>query len=287
MGHDRQVGRVRQLSRYPVKSMLGEELDQAYVDEAGIAGDRSFAVLDCVTGKVASAKNPRLWRDMLTVRSTLTSPGSDGAPAVRLTMADGTTGTVTVTGHADPALSTLLGRDVRLLDRAAPGASIERMDPDQVRTDDDLRIAETAESMLAAGSPPGTFFDFAPLHLITTATLAGLAAHTGRPVDGQRFRPNIVVEVPDPGAGFVENLWPGRRLRIGSEVVAEVVISTPRCVVPALRHGDVEPDVALLRVLSRHNRLHLADVGFLPCAGVYARPLEFGVIRSGDPVEFC
>jgi len=136
-----------------------------------------------------------------------------------------------VTGHRDPALSTLLGRDVRLLDRAAPGASIERMDPDQVRTDDDLSRAQTGSSTLAAGSPPGTFFDFAPLQLMTTAT--------------------------------------------------------PRCVVPALRHGDGQPDVALLQVLSRHNRLRLADVGVLPCAGVYARPLEAGVIRSGDPVEFC
>lgn len=287
MSHDRQVGKVRQLSRYPVKSMLGEDLDQAYVDEAGIAGDRAFAVLDCLTGKVASAKNPRLWRDMLTVRSTLLPSDANGAPAVRLTMADGTTETVTVTGHPDPALSTLLGRDVRLLDRAAPGATIERMDPDQVRTDDDLSHAQVGSSMLAAGSPPGTFFDFAPLHLMTTATLAALAAHSGRPVDAGRFRPNIVVEAPDPTAGFVENLWPGRRLRIGADVVAEVVISTPRCVVPALRHGDVEPDVALLQVLSRHNRLRLADVGVLPCAGVYARPLESGVIRSGDPVEFC
>ncbi|MFV2108380.1 MULTISPECIES: MOSC domain-containing protein [Micromonosporaceae] len=279
------MGRVRQLSRYPVKSMLGEDLDQAYVDEAGIAGDRAFAVLDCLTGKVASAKNPRLWRDMLTVRSTLTPPGSTGAPAVRLTMADGTTETATVTGHRDPALSKLLGRDVRLIDRAAPGACIERMDPTQVRTEDDLRRAETGSSGLAAGSPPGTFFDFAPLHLITTATLAGLATHSGRPVHGQRFRPNIVVEVPDANAGFVENLWPGRRLRIGPDVVAEVVIPTPRCVVPALRHGDDEPDIALLQVLSRHNRLQA--VGSLPCAGVYARPLEFGVIRSDDPVEFC
>ncbi|GGL91997.1 MULTISPECIES: MOSC domain-containing protein [Micromonospora] len=285
MSRDRQVGRVGQLSRYPVKSMLGEDLDQAYVDEAGIAGDRTFAVLDCLTGKVASAKNPRLWREMLTVRSTLTPPDSTGAPAVRLTLADGTTETVTVTGYRDPALSMLLGRDVRLLDRAAPHTSIERMDPDQVRTDDDLRSAETVSSELATGSPPGTFFDFAPLHLITTATLAALTDHLGRPVHSQRFRPNIVVEVPDPGAGFVENLWPGRRLRIGTDVVAEVVIATPRCVIPALRHGDGEPDVALLQVLSRHNRL--PAVGSLPCAGVYARPLEFGVIRSGDPVELC
>ncbi|MFY1699302.1 MOSC N-terminal beta barrel domain-containing protein [Solwaraspora sp. WMMA2101] len=201
MGHDRRVGTVRQLSRYPVKSMLGENLDRAYVNEAGIAGDRAFAVLDCVTGKVASAKNPRLWRDMLTVRSTLLPPDAAGTPAVRLIMADGTTGTVTVTGRPDPALSTLLGRDVRLLDRAAPGTTIERMDPDQVRTDDDLSHAQTASSVLAAGSPPGTFFDFAPLHLITTATLAGLAAHSGRPVDSRRFRPNIVVEVPAAPGG--------------------------------------------------------------------------------------
>ena len=285
MRQGRHVGRVRQLSRYPVKSMLGEDLERADVGESGIAGDRAFAVLDCLTGKVASAKNPRLWRDMLTLRGSV-GPAEPGRPAmVQVIAADGTVEVVTVSDSRDPVLSKLLGRDARLIDRAAPGAGIDRMDPARVTTEDDLLRAETSISVLGAGSPPGTFFDFAPLHLVTTATLARLEAEAGRPVDGRRFRPNIVVAVPGADAGFVENTWPGHRLRIGAGVIAEVITATPRCVVPALRHGTAEPDVSLLRVLSRSNRL--ASVGSLPCAGVYARPLVPGVIRPGDEVELA
>lgn len=39
-----QVGVVRELWRYPVKSMLGERLDQFFATEGGVAGDRAWAL---------------------------------------------------------------------------------------------------------------------------------------------------------------------------------------------------------------------------------------------------
>ena len=39
------VGTVGALWRFPVKSMLGEEIDQADADEGGIVGDRAFALV--------------------------------------------------------------------------------------------------------------------------------------------------------------------------------------------------------------------------------------------------
>ena len=61
------LGTVTVLRRYPVKSMLGENLDEAEVSRSGLARDRRLAVVSRRTGKVASAKYPRLWRDMLTL----------------------------------------------------------------------------------------------------------------------------------------------------------------------------------------------------------------------------
>src|SRR6185312_2817948 len=61
------LGTVTVLRRYPVKSMLGEDLDAAEVSRSGLARDRRLAVVSRLTGKVASAKYPRLWRDMLTL----------------------------------------------------------------------------------------------------------------------------------------------------------------------------------------------------------------------------
>ncbi len=62
---ERTIGAVATLSRYPAKSMLGEACKALTVAARGIVGDRAWAVLDEATGKVASAKRPKLWRDLL------------------------------------------------------------------------------------------------------------------------------------------------------------------------------------------------------------------------------
>jgi MOSC N-terminal beta barrel domain len=55
------LGSIVSLWRYPVKSMLGEELNAAEVTKAGLRGDRAYALVDSSDGKVVSAKNPRKW----------------------------------------------------------------------------------------------------------------------------------------------------------------------------------------------------------------------------------
>src|SRR5437899_10141774 len=54
-----ELGSVVSLWRYPVKSMVGEELNATEVTERGLLGDRSYALVDSSDGKVATAKNPR------------------------------------------------------------------------------------------------------------------------------------------------------------------------------------------------------------------------------------
>src|SRR4029453_10508979 len=51
------VGTVVSLWRYPVKSMMGEELNASAITEHGLFGDRAYAIMDRATGKVASAKH--------------------------------------------------------------------------------------------------------------------------------------------------------------------------------------------------------------------------------------
>jgi uncharacterized protein YcbX len=53
-----ELGTVVSLWRYPVKSMLGEELHTAQVQDHGLLGDRAYAILDSADGKAATAKNP-------------------------------------------------------------------------------------------------------------------------------------------------------------------------------------------------------------------------------------
>src|SRR5256885_16761067 len=87
------VGTVLALWRFPVKSMLGEELQEMDLTEAGVLGDRAYAIRDRETGKVASAKHPKLWPDLLGCRASFAEPPRPGEelPPARIELADGTT----------------------------------------------------------------------------------------------------------------------------------------------------------------------------------------------------
>ena len=279
------LGTVTALRRYPVKSMLGEDVDAGEVTFTGLAGDRQLAVVSLSTGKIASAKFPRLWRDLLTLSAASAEDlATDGA--VRITLPEGKT-VRSSDADVDAVLSDLLDQPVTLTATVAPGAALDRAVPEAVLRDGvDAQVpAELME--IGGGGPPGTFVDFAPLHLLTTSTLdriAELSPH-GR-ADLERYRPNIVIRTAAPG--FTENDWFERILRVGDDLVLRVIARTPRCAVPTLAHGALPRDPDALRVLARHNRVEPLDsLGPEPCAGVYAEVLRPGHIRTGDPVRLA
>jgi uncharacterized protein YcbX len=279
------LGTVAALRRYPVKSMLGEDVDASDVTFTGLAGDRQLAVVSRATGKIASAKFPRLWRDLLTVSAAAADdPAADGT--VRITLPEGKIVWSSDAG-VDTILSGLLDEPVTLTATPMPGAALDRAVPEAVLRDGvDAHVpAELME--IGGGGPPGTFVDFAPLHLLTTSTLdriAELSPH-GR-ADLERYRPNIVIRTA--GAGFTENDWLERILHVGDDLVLRVIARTPRCAVPTLAHGVLPRDPDALRVLARHNRVEPLDsLDPEPCAGVYAEVLRPGRIRTGDPVRLA
>ena len=65
------LGSIVSLWRYPVKSMLGEELNATEITKGGLLGDRVYALVDSSDGKVASAKNPRKWPQLFDCRAAL------------------------------------------------------------------------------------------------------------------------------------------------------------------------------------------------------------------------
>jgi uncharacterized protein YcbX len=273
------LGTVTRLRRYPVKSMLGEDLEAGEVSLAGLAGDRRLAVVSRRTGKVASAKYPRLWRDLL----TLSAEAREAAALI--TLPDGKTMSST-DADVDDVLSGLLNEPVTLTATPPPGASLDRAVPEAVLRDGIAAAVPARLIEIGAGAPPGTFVDFAPLHLLTSATLDRIAELSPyRRAHLERYRPNVVIGT---GAdGFTENDWLGRDLRVGADLVLRVIARTPRCAVPTLAHGDLPRDAEALRVLARHNRVSpVADSDPEPCAGVYAQVLRPGRISTGDPVRW-
>jgi uncharacterized protein len=268
------IGSVAVLRRYPVKSMLGENLRACDVTGRGLAGDRVLALVHRETGKVASAKNPRQWRSMLRLAAA-------SGPDVKIAFPDGTAMASTDPGiHA--ALSEFLGHPVTLTATPPRDATLDRADPEQVLRDGIEAPVRVEIGQLGGASPAGTFFDFAPLHLLTTSTLKRIAELSPRgTAELERYRPNMVIRTTAPG--FAENDWTGRDLRIGSDLVVRVMLRTPRCAIPTLEHGDLPRDVAALRVLAAHNRISpLDDSGPQPCAGVYAQVVHPGRVEVGD-----
>jgi uncharacterized protein len=272
------LGTVTVLRRYPVKSMLGEDLQADDVTRRGLAGDRVLALVHRETGKVASAKNPRLWRGLLKL-AAITS----GA-VVKITLPDGTVMTSTDPG-IDDVLSGLLGQPVTLTATPPARAVLDRADPEEVLRDGLEAQVQVEVGQLGGAAPEGTFFDFAPVHLITTSTLERIAGLSPRgTVELERYRPNMVIRTTAPG--FAENDWSGCDLRIGSDLIIRVFARTPRCAIPTLEHGGLPLDRAALRVLADHNRIRPQDAfGPQPCAGVYAQVLRPGRIQLGDIVH--
>lgn len=275
------IGTIAELSRYPVKSMLGESLQQAMVTTSGLFGDRAFALIDVKTGKVASAKLPHRWRKLLEYKACYADKNGDNPCVID---PDGRELNI-LADSFNTEMSAGLGREVVLAAQRQAGQSLDRADPDSVLDKGDDGQAESKLMELGAAAPEGGFFDFAPLHIVTSPSLDEIAAITasGRR-DTARFRPNIVIEYRE-GAPFAENMWAGGTLKIGT-VKLQVIVPTPRCAVPTLEHGPLKPDPNLTRELGKVNPVEIPEAGKLACLGVYAKVTETGQIAIGDEVQF-
>ncbi len=286
------VGTVSGVWRFPVKSMLGEQLKAAETTQAGIVGDRAYALIEKDSGKVVSAKHPKKWPNVLKCRAEFVEPPVAGRepPPVRIDLADGTS-VASDAADADAVLSRFFGRDVQLASAAQNGYTIEQYHPDldydpehrNELTDINLGAAFFNDRGLPSAVPEGSFFDLFPLSVLTTSTLERLAElQPASRFDARRFRMNIIVDTP--GSDFVENHWVGKSLQIGADVRLAVALPDPRCVMPSLAQPELPRDGEILKTLARHNRLEVAGGGSYPCAGVYATSESGGTVRAGDPV---
>lgn len=264
--------------------MLGEQVDSAEVGARGLAGDRAYAMIDAATGNVVSAKNPRRWGMLFGCRARfLEEPTADGGslPPAEITFPD-STAIRTDDNDVEAALSAFVGRPVRLGTEAPSAPMLEEYWPDVDGVAEDQRETVTTEQ-IALLSPPGTFFDGAPIHIVTTATLASLArAYPDGAFDARRFRPNVVVS--HHGTGFVENDWVDRHVALG-DVDIHVLLAVPRCVMTTLEQDDLPQDRGILRTVAKENRLDIPGLGPSSCVGVYGIVASAGIIRAADRVE--
>jgi hypothetical protein len=261
--------------------MAGEELEAVEVTARGLSGDRAYALVDTATKKVGSAKSVKKFGELLTCRAQfLAAPEPEArAPAVRIALPDGT---VLESNQPEAAatLAAAFGPQVSLLSTAPEGLLLE-FDAGTLGG----QHAQTTEVPLSGAAPPGTFFDVACVHLLTTATLRRLEeTYPEGQFAVERFRPNLVVECPGE-SGFVENAWFGRSVSIGPDLLLRVSGPCARCVMTTLPRAELPHDPGILRAAAQQNRLDRGEFGRLPCVGVYADVVRPGRIRRGDPVR--
>ena len=276
--HGDVVGRVVSLYRYPVKSMGGERLEAARITARGMEGDRAGALVDRETGRVVSAKRPRLWGAVYGLSASFhrenQEHGENGSASIRVRFEDGTTLSSAARGRLEARLSALLGREVAFATNAAGSATCEYHWPDMEGLVQDGRTYR--DEITEWELPPGTFFDSSGLHALTTASLdhlRGLAP--GSDFHVGRFRANLVIEPVAGARGFVENEWVGGTLRIG-EARLRVTKPCMRCVMVTLPLGDLPKDPRVLRAAFDHNDGNV---------GVKCEVDGPGTVRVGDEVR--
>lgn len=267
---------LSQIWRYPVKSCGGELLPEVEVHERGLVGDRAWALVDSQTGLVASIKRPRLWGALLTMSASLSESG------LTVRTSSGLEVSANDPDSLDGLVSSVVDRPVVLRSaESIDDPTLERTDPDTeaLLENGGLELGEVNTGALSAAAPAGTVFDFAPIHIISTATLEALEASEATAGDPRRFRPNFVVDIDGPA--FQENEWPGRQLQLGPDVVLDLLIQSPRCVVPSLAQPGVPKSASTLRAVAHLNRIEVDGLGLASCAGAYATVSNPGTVTPG------
>ena len=281
------VGTVKQIWRYPFKSMMGELLDQANVGSQGLLGDRGWAVRDEVRGGIRGAKKiPAL---MQCQARYLQNPTVEHTRPTEITVPDGTTFLSNAT-DATRKLSRALDHQVSIWP-IQPAENLDhylRGKPSHDNLEQELRsvfgleaneplpnLSDLPEEIMKYESPPGTYFDAFPLLLVTDASLAKLQSLApDSQIDARRFRPNFLITAED-AEGFVETGWPGKQLRIG-EITLNVKMNCMRCVMTTLGFANLPKDPRIMRTLVRDANHNL---------GVYATVETRGSVSVGDRVE--
>ena len=246
---------LAEIWRYPVKSMLGEQLDQAIVGPGGIQGDRRWAVVDAESGVSLSAKR---YADLLRCRAW--TSGSDviiSLPDNREYVAD--------SAEVARGLSDLLGRQVTT--RSAN-------DTETIQHEFPTAVTEGEGEPFLFMPETEAFFDCAPLQLLTSATLVELQRLLPTSiVHPARFRPNFLIKTGE--TGFIENDWVNRDVTLGS-LTCQVYDDTRRCIMVALSQGDLPRDTDVIRMIQKCNEGR---------AGVALKTMGSGIVQCGAKVE--
>ncbi|NRB38258.1 MAG: MOSC N-terminal beta barrel domain-containing protein [Pseudomonadales bacterium] len=281
------VGTVKELWRYPVKSMVGGTVNEAHIDKLGMLGDRGWALRDEVAGELTSVrKMPKL---LLCEAVYDTEPEEKKVPDVSISLPNGIK-----VNSADEDVNQILSdylnkkvtlwplqprsnwRHYRMKEMSGAEAMKKQFASKELPDMSSVSWKKMLELSIFS-TPLGRYYDCYPLHILTSNSLKNLSeiepdAHFCQ----QRFRPNIFIESADEKAQFDEFLWLNGQLKIG-ETIIKCESRTVRCLMPAQPQPGFNKDSKVLRTLEKTTGRHL---------GINASVIKVGKIQVGDIVEW-
>jgi uncharacterized protein YcbX len=255
------VGRVDSLWRYPVKSMRGEELEEAFAGYPGVYGDRVFAFKSSASPAGFPYFTAREQRTLLQYRPRFRCADKSARP-VNLAEAD-----KMGAGPLSADISELM------VDIETPeGKTLAIDDPVLIET---LLSEVDKKHQLTLMRSHRAMTDCRPVSMFSVQSARQLSQETETPVDKRRFRANVYLDLASE-TGFAENELVGRSLKIGPKVIVRVLERDARCAMITLDPDTAERTPALLKKVAQ------AHEGM---AGVYGAVIVEGVLHKGDLVE--
>jgi uncharacterized protein len=257
------VGEVESLWRYPVKSMRGEELAEAFVGFAGVYGDRLFAFKSSARPAGFPYLTGREQEEMLLYRPRFRHPDKAARPP-NLAAAEA------ISASISPLFATPAELAVEV--ETPTGEVLDVADPALIRLLSERMRDGHALTLLRSERP---MTDCRPVSLLSLQTARQLGDETGISIDKRRFRANVYLDL-GAAAGFAEDRFVGHSLRLGPKAVVAVLERDRRCKMITLDPETARPTPDILRQVTR------AHAGM---AGLYAAVLVEGTVRPGDAIE--
>ncbi len=227
-----ELGRVRELVRYPVKSMAGIPTESAFLGWHGLTGDRRFAFRRIGNDSGFPWLNASRVAELLLYRP-------DGL--------DESTG--------EPLPTHVRTPDGRQEELRSPALQREVSE----------RFGNNVELMAIRSG----IFDAAPVSVITLATIAGIGSEAGVSLDTRRFRANIVLDTGDREP-FLEDGWVGGTLVFGDSEPRPAVRVTERdvrCMMIGLDPDTAKQDARVLKAVVRLNETNAGVYGTVARTG--------------------
>jgi uncharacterized protein YcbX len=257
------IGTVERLWRYPVKSMSGEEMTEAFMGFSGFYGDRCYAFKNSAARKGAPYLTASTQQQMLRYRPQFRYPERAITPPNLIEAMSIAPGINPANGDAEDMI----------LDVVTPsGAVVAVDDPALIEM---LGEGLRGENHLTLVRSDRALTDCRPVSLISVQTVQQVEEELDIPIDKRRFRANVYLNL-ESNDGFAEDELVGRRARIGAKAEIAILERDPRCKMISLDPDTGEHNPEVLR------RVAKAHANF---AGVYCAVLVEGVLTKGDSIH--